>query len=230
VAVGVEFDAKNCFPTTGRYDIPVLKKQDTGDLSLLRWIPYTSVTGYKGDRTRTGVHFFIYDQGFENIWHDPYRLDRLVGFSVVTTPDFSTYTDMPLAFQIWNRFRSQYIGCFMQEIYDLTVIPTLCWSTPKSFEFTFDGIPEDSVCITNSLGIMLNDHVVCDYHRLGLKEAIKRVHPEKILVYGGARKFYPKYSYLNIDPFWKEMAGRRIVRDERISKRFPKDKTVFELQ
>lgn len=229
MAIGVEFDPKNCFPMTGKYNIPVLRKHDIDDLSSIRWIPYTSVTGYRGDKSKTGVHFFIYDQGFENIWSDPYRLDRLVGFSAVTTPDFSTYTDMPIAFQIWNRFRSQYIGCFMQEIYDLTVIPTLCWSTSESFEYTFDGIPEGSTCITNSLGIAVNDHGVCDNHRAGLKEAIRRIHPKQIWVYGGARPFYPKYVYGNIDPFWKEMAGRRIARDERIAKRFPKNSSVFEL-
>jgi hypothetical protein len=229
MAKGVWFDTKNDFEPSGKYQMPTLKKSEIGDLSGINWIPYTSVTGFKGDKSTTGVHFFIYDQGFENIWGDILKLERLEGFAVVATPDFSTYTDMPLAFQIWNRFRSQYIGCVMQQLFGFPVIPTLCWSTPESFDYTFDGIPKGSVCITSSMGINKFDHEICDNHRSGLKEAIKRIEPEKIWVYGNYRDFFPKYNYGDIEPFWKEMAERRIARDARIAEVFPKSSSVFEL-
>jgi hypothetical protein len=229
MAKGSEFKPRTEFVCVGDYDIPLLEKQDIGVTTGLRWIPYTSSGSYPGDRSKAAVHFFIYDAGFENIWDNPIKLKKLKDYAYVTTPDFSTYTDMPLAFQIWNRFRSHWIGCYMQRTFKLKVIPTLCWSTRESFKFTFDGIPEGSVCIANSMGIKKTDHFICDNHRSGLREAIAQLEPERILVYGGKKEFYPFYTYEDIEPFCREMSVRKKLWDARVSRSFPKDKTIFEL-
>jgi hypothetical protein len=229
MAKGSEFNPRKEFPVTGDYDIPMLEAQDIGETKHLRWIPYTSAGSFGGDRSRTGVHFFIYDKGFENIWETPIKLARLTGYACVATPDFSCYTDMPLAFQIWNRFRSHWIGCYMQQTLKLKVIPTLCWSTPNTYSFMFDGIPMGMPCIANSVGIGIKDREVYNKHLDGLRTAIAVVQPERILVYGEAKKLYPKYNYENITPFCREMSGRKKIWDARIAKSFPKGQGVYEL-
>ena len=188
--------------------MPLLEKCSINISGIREWLPFNVARSYKESRKLTGVHFFIYDEGFSACWSNKDILEKISDFTVVATPDFSTYTDMPLAHQVWQRFRSQYIGAWMQQVLGYQVIPTLCWSTEDSFEFTFDGIPKGSVCITNSMGINIHDHRVCHLHRSGLKEAIRRIEPKKILVYGGAKDFYPQYDYVDIKPFWKGMVAR----------------------
>ena len=46
-------------------------------------------------------------------------------------------------------------------------------------------------------------------HREGLKEAIRRIKPKKIWIYGGPKEFYPDYDYGYIEPFYVSMAKRR---------------------
>jgi hypothetical protein len=231
MAKGIEFNPRNEFSVVGDYDIPMLDRQEIGDTKHLRWIPYTSALSFGGDKSRTGVHFFIYDKGFENIWNAPWKLRRLQGFRYVTTPDFSTYTDMPIAFQIWNCFRAQWIGCFMQRQLKLTVIPTLRWSTEDSYKFCFDGIPLGTVCAMNSVGKGLGvaDRKVFLGHRASLKVAVKRLEPERILVYSGVKEMYPPYNYEDIESFSIGMNHRKKAWDARLAKSFPKGQTVFEL-
>jgi hypothetical protein len=229
MAKGIEFNPRNDFLGVGDYDIPMLEPNDIGETKHLRWIPYTSAGSFRGDKSRTAVHFFIYDKGFENIWDLPIKLARLKGFALVATPDFSCYTDMPIAFQIWNRFRSHWIGCYMQQTLKLKVIPTLCWSTPDTYSFMFDGIPFGSPCIMSSVGYQVKRHNIYNLHLSGLREAINVIHPEKILVYGTSKEFYTKYEYEDITPFCHEMLGRKKIWDARIAKSFPKGQGVYEL-
>ena len=57
------------------------------------------------------VHFYIDDYRFERIWKDPDRyLPILQRFDGVITPDFSLYSDMPRAMQIWNTYRNRAIA------------------------------------------------------------------------------------------------------------------------
>ena len=201
------FDVLNHFDSFGKYGMPQLAPC-TLNLELVKWIPWNQAKSYPENKSNTGVHFFQYDQAFAGVWNDKGMLHRLIDFTCAATPDFSVYTDMPLAFQVWQRFRSQYLGCYMQQVMGLPVVATLCWSTEDSFEFTFDGIPKGTVCITNSLGIFQNDHKTCNLHRAGLKEAIKRIEPKKIWVYGGPKPFYPDYEYGYIEPFYVSMKRR----------------------
>lgn len=193
-------------------------------LEYVKWAPVNLAGAYKQDRHAMGIHFFCHDRRFEGMWNDKNKLLALADFYCAATPDFSVYTDMPLAFQVWQRFRSQYLGAYMQNCFGMNVIPTLCWSTEDSFEFTFDGIPKGSTVVTNSLGIYQNEHQICSLHRAGLKEAIRRIEPKKIWVYGGAKKFYPDYDYGYIEPFYISMVKRR----KEYRKLHPEDKNIHD--
>jgi hypothetical protein len=101
---------------------------------------------------------------------------------VCVDPDFSLYRDMPLAVQLHNVFRSRLIGAFWQR-HGLRVIPTLQWSTPESFDFVFDGLPERSTVAVSTVGV-LTDPVATALWRLGMSEALERLRPNLVLLYG----------------------------------------------
>lgn len=108
--------------TVGRYDMPMLAKQDVTTPDTLMGFNYA--TGKKTVK-HCGIHFFIDDYQFQRVWNQPDRyIAPLKRFQCVLTPDFSTYMDMPEAMRIYNVFRSRLIGAYWQSC-GLKVIPTL---------------------------------------------------------------------------------------------------------
>nr|DAG04137.1 MAG TPA: protein of unknown function (DUF4417) [Siphoviridae sp. ctmJp3]DAJ84326.1 MAG TPA: protein of unknown function (DUF4417) [Caudoviricetes sp.]DAY94950.1 MAG TPA: protein of unknown function (DUF4417) [Caudoviricetes sp.] len=96
--------------------------------------------------------------------------------------------DMPEAMKIYNVFRSRLIGAYWQAC-GLKVIPTLQWAGPESFPYCFSGIPNNSTVAVSTVGT--NDNPTAElYWRLGMRYAIDRLAPEKILLYGDAIPFF----------------------------------------
>lgn len=173
--------------TVGRYDMPMLAKQDVTLPDALMGFNYA--TGKKTQSSNCGIHFFIDDCQFQRVWNQPERyILPLKRFQCVLTPDFSTYMDMPEAMKIWNVFRSRLVGAYWQAC-GLKVIPTLQWAGPESFSYCFSGIPNNSTVAVSTVGV--NDNPTAElYWRLGMRYAIDRLEPEKILLYGDAIPFF----------------------------------------
>lgn len=135
--------------TVGRYDMPMLAKQDVTPPDTL--IGFNYATGKKTVK-HCGIHFFIDDYQFQRVWNQPDRyIAPLKRFQCVLTPDFSTYMDMPEAMKIYNVFRSRLIGAYWQAC-GLKVIPTLQWAGPESFPYCFSGIPNNSTVAVSTVG------------------------------------------------------------------------------
>lgn len=131
-----------------------------------------------------GVHFYLDDYQFERIWNRPLEyIDKLKEFDCAFTPDFSLYLDMPISMKIWNVFRSRLIGQLMQDA-GLIVIPTVSWAEEETFEFCFDGLPENSVLTISTIGVK-RDAEAFEIWKNGVDELIKRKKPTHLLVYGG---------------------------------------------
>lgn len=131
-----------------------------------------------------GVHFFIDDYQFERIWNDPDKyMDMLVPYECVLTPDFSLYTEMPMAMKIWNVYRSRLIGQILQQN-GANVVPTLSWCERDTFAFCFDGIEPGGTVAVSTIGVKRSDDA---YHMWaeGMDEAIRKLKPEHVIVYGG---------------------------------------------
>lgn len=91
---------RNSFYPLGKYDITALYKQETDTGSLLL-IGFHNTKIHDAQNADKAVHFYIDDYKFECIWNRPERyLRRLSQYRFVLTPDFSLYTNMPLAMQI----------------------------------------------------------------------------------------------------------------------------------
>lgn len=129
------------------------------------------------------VHFFIDDYQFERIWNLPDRyVERLRQFQCVIAPDFSQYTDMPYPQRMWNNYRGKFIGAWLQS-QGVTVIPNVTWSLPDSYDYCFDGIPQQSVIAINSTGAARYGLTRFLWLK-GYREALSRLRPLAIIRYG----------------------------------------------
>jgi hypothetical protein len=83
----------------GKYDIPKIKPENI-DIRKIDWIPFNYAKTCK-DPENKGIHFYLDDYQFARLWNkaDDY-ISLLKRFRAVCTPDFSQYTDMPVA--IWR--------------------------------------------------------------------------------------------------------------------------------
>lgn len=129
------------------------------------------------------VHFFIDDYQFERIWNLPDRyVECLRQFQCVIAPDFSQYTDMPYPQRMWNNYRGKFMGAWLQS-QGVTVIPNVTWSLPDSYEYCFDGIPQQSVIAINSTGAARYGLTRFLWLK-GYREALSSLRPLAVIRYG----------------------------------------------
>lgn len=168
------------FECTGAYDTPVLQP-----VTLNRhfdWITFNNANACK-ERYRFGVHFFTDDYLFERLWNYPVRYRKLLeDFPVVTTPDFSLFSDWPLAVQIYNHFRKHLIGAYLQQN-GVRVIPTICWGDQRSYSWCFDGEPSGGTVAVSSVGTQRRPETK-QLFLDGYNEMLSRLNPTKIIFFG----------------------------------------------
>lgn len=171
---------RNNFAKCGKYEIPKIYKQnlEQNNLSL---ISYSDTHSNENPENRQkGVHFFIDDYRFEGIYRNPNRtLKKLSQYKFLLTPDFSLYADMDIWKQIDNVAKNRWCGAYWQS-HGLTVIPTVSWSTPSSFEFCFEGIEKGSIVAIGMIGCKRNKRMFM----LGYNEMIARIKPSTIICFG----------------------------------------------
>ena len=181
---------RNQFPRDGTFEMPIIKKTKLS-LDKLELIGYDRLSE---EATEKVVHFFLDDYKFEVLWKDPEpRIEKLKEYRAVLSPQFSMYTEMPVAVQIHQVFKSRWCGAYFQSK-GLRVIPSLVWGEPDTFWFSFDGIDEGSVVAVSTVGMRTEKQLFL----AGYKELLRRIKPEAVICYG--------------DPF-DEMDGRLIVID-----------------
>ena len=159
--------------------MPIIKAQNATPDEL---ISFNYVLSSK--KTDCGVHFYIDDYQFERIWNNPQEyIEKLKKYQCVFTPDFSLYMDMPMSMKIWNVYRSKLIGQMMQDA-GIIVIPTLQWAEKETFAFCFDGIEQGGTVTVSTIGVKKEESATKVWFD-GMDEAIKRIKPSQVLVYGG---------------------------------------------
>ena len=180
----------------GFYDMPVIKPCDVVPDDIISFNYMLTATNKD-----VGVHFYIDDYQFERIWNRPdMYIERLKEFQCAFTPDFSLYLDMPMAMKIWNVYRSRLVGQIMQRR-GLNVIPTVSWAEFGTFQFCFDGLPEESTLSISTIGVK-QDPEAMQIWKDGMDEMIRRLNPKRLLVYGGK----VEYDYGDIEVIYYENA------------------------
>ena len=90
---------------------------------------------------------------------------------------------MPLPMQAWNSYRSKALANYWQR-QGILVVPTLCWSDERSYDFAFSGIPQRSTVAISTVGCV-NSADLRELFVRGLHEAISQLYPQRVLWYGG---------------------------------------------
>ena len=170
------------------WQMPVIKRTD--------YIP-DDLIGFNYAKTsenkNVGVHFYVDDYQFERVWNKPQDYTSILfDYDCILTPDFSLYMDMPMPMKIWNTYRSRFIGAYYQNE-GMTVIPTVSWAEPETFEFCFRGIEKHGTVSISTIGVKQDDNAMKVW-RDGVTEMIRQIEPSCILVYGGKID----YDYGNI--------------------------------
>lgn len=193
------------FSGRNRYGIPELMPENI-DIHKIEWIPFNYAKTCKNPENK-GIHFYLDDYQFARLWNRPDDyISLLKRFSAVCTPDFSLYTDMPVAMQIYNHYRKHWLGLYWQ-MHGIHVIPTICWSDERSFDWCFDGEPENSIVSISSVGTQKNKQSE-EMFSNGCREAIKRLNPTQILWYGKCPEEFD-WNVVKIEPHYQQIVRRR---------------------
>lgn len=172
---------KHLFPGVGAYHIPRIlpvKEPPQG--------PFLPINTHYSEKHPEGknLHFFVEDTCFIRLWNAPGRyIPRLSQYRAVLAPDFSLYTDMPMAMQIYNHYRKHWLAAYWQ-LHGITVYPTISWSTPESYAWCFDGEPVGGIVAVSSVGTQKSR----ESRRLflqGYGEMMERLSPAGVIFYGG---------------------------------------------
>ena len=191
---------RNNFDSVGKWGFALNRKQEM-DLSDIQLIACSDTKADdRPENTVKGVHFFVDDYRFTGIYDHPERtLKKYSQYSFLLTPDFSLYADMDLWRQMESVAKNRWIGAYWQRN-GLKVIPTIAWSSPRSYEFCFDGVERNGTVAVGMIG--------CKKNKLGFLRGyntmLEKIEPEHIIVFG--------------EPF-DEMQGDLIPVDYRKSKK-----------
>lgn len=186
----------------GVYDYPELKPTNT-IVNSNEILPFNYALSCKTPE-KYFVHFYLDDYQFERLWQKPhYYLNLLKRFKGVIAPDFSVYTDMPRAMQIWNIYKNRVLSYFYQQN-GITVVPNVSWAKYDSFNFCFDSLPKNSTVAVSSVGCMKNPQAVLNFC-LGFEEMQKVLKPTQVIFFGKVPESLKKYNnILPIQTYYKK--------------------------
>ena len=143
---------RNGFKHTSNYDIPLIKRQEI-ELADIKLMACSNTKSNESEAyKKCGVHFYVDDFRFNNVFENPEKsLSKYSQYRFLLSPDFSLYAEMPIWLQQENVAKNRWCGAFWQSK-GLTVIPTISWSTSRSFAFCFDGVQQNSVVSVGMIG------------------------------------------------------------------------------
>ena len=134
-------------PVNNEWGIPETQPF-TGDLVGIEWISFwdkSKISKNYDDPdiwANVGIHFFIEDFQFKSVWDSPEKwLPLFQKCRAVVTPDFSVYTDMPKAQQLWNHYRRQWCAKYWQDN-GVNIISCVTWDLLDPQPWHFYGIPK----------------------------------------------------------------------------------------
>lgn len=127
------------------------------------------------------VHFYEDDFRFERIWNDPKKyLPKLAKFDGVIMPDFSTCIDFPRPLKLWNAYRNQLLGAWLQSE-KLSVIPNARYQ--PDCDWLVEGLPRESVIAICGRGLTKNLDERRRFVR-DVKATVEALAPAAIVYYG----------------------------------------------
>lgn len=173
------------------------------------WTPFNNLS--RAFTKSLGVQMYVDDYRLHRLWATPDRyVPILQRAGVVLTPDFSLYTDVPLALNLYNHYRKHWLGAYWQR-HGITVLPTIGWADENSFAWCFDGEPSQSVVSVSSVGTQRRADTKAAFLR-GYDAMLERLQPQTVLFFGNI----PRECRGNICPveaFYKTVKRRAASAD-----------------
>lgn len=195
---------KRAFAGVGPYNIPQIAP--VTEYPSGEFMPFNFSRNIRDVRDKN-LHFFVDDYRFARLWNKPNDYIPLLSrFRSVCAPDFSTYTDMPVAMQIYNHYRKHWLAAYWQA-HGLTVYPTISWSDRSCYDWCFDGEPVGGIVAVSSVGTQAN----AESNRLflaGYEEMIKRLNPPFVIFYGKVPAECD-WNVIRVEPNYQKIAERR---------------------
>lgn len=174
----------NEFPTEGKEDMPLLAPYN-GPLPE----DFISFSDRGKKIYGCGIHCYLYDYRIEPAWSMAKSVvSCLKHYRCCIAPDFSVFVDQSRAMNVWNIYRNRWLASFWQSE-NIAVIPSASWGNADSFEYCFDGLPENSIIAIGHI-VVGKDKSYKKLYRYGVETLIDRKHPKKLVVYGSPLDFY----------------------------------------
>lgn len=187
------------FEKTGDFDFPVIKQAKTIPKEI---IPFNKALSNKNPGQKY-VHFYIDDYQFERLWNRPeYYAKVLSKYPGIIGPDYSTYTNMPKAQQIFQVYKSRLITAFFQS-QGYEVIPNISWSDEESLKWSLQGIPKNSVVALSTNGV-LNKKLKRNFINC-YKKAMEMINPSEIIIVGEVPKEIYSSKIVQFDNHIKQL-------------------------
>ena len=161
--------------------IPVVSRTETDKIewNKLRVCNFqnASANAYNKD---TLLLMFSYDKRLLSLWNNPLKKVGLFqSYAAVATPDFSIYPAMNINDIRHNVYMSRWLGKTWQN-YGCTVLPTIGWALPDTYDICFGGVEPESVVIISTLGCQEHEDLFLD----GFNEMKRQINPPLIIVFG----------------------------------------------
>lgn len=178
-ARGDELFIRDKFSSNNRWGIPTIKYCDVSHYPV-RPISASSIKRNDTKHFDKAVHFFKDDYRMESVYEKPDdRMEILAQYKYLITPDYSMYTDLPLAIQIYNVFKSRWCGAFWQDN-GKDVIPSVSWGDENSFEFCFEGIERNAAVFISTIGVRKKEKEFLQ----GYNVMLNKINPNNIFCLG----------------------------------------------
>ena len=169
-------NARSILYSNNEWGIPEMKNAPLS--ALPKWLaPYR--TRFRTKRAlnfhQGCYHFFISDYEMRCVWERPQvAIKFMQKLPVVLSPNFSL-GQKEKAEQLFAVYRNRWCGAWWQ-LQSMTVIPTISWSGPESYEFCFAGVESGGVVAISGRN--------CRQFPAGFDEMISRLSPSQILCLG----------------------------------------------
>ena len=187
--------------TEGRWEMPILAPCNKIPKKMIGF--NYALTSKEYDAC---IHFYLDDYQFERIWTQPEKyMEILSRFDMVLTPHYSVYYDMAEPVRIWNVYRGRLLGQMFQR-YGIDVVPIVYCGDPKTWDYCFDGLPENSTLSINTIGNNMPES--WDMWHAGVDELIRRKKPKTLLIYGNGLKIDKDFGDVNVIYYSNEVVDR----------------------
>lgn len=170
----------------GKYQIPIIPK------CRFDYLPEDSIDFEESfsrkikNHRKLNVNFYIDDVKFNRLWNNPDKyMEHLKCFHSVTMPDFSISTGdrgMPFALNIYNKYRNHALAWYLH-MNDIKVIPSVPIADKDSYDWCFDGLPQNSilsVCTNGRVRAKASRIEFCD----GFKVMCDKLQPISVIIVG----------------------------------------------